>query len=107
MTEFQVQHNLPAQITSFVGRAHEIAEIGQLLVSSRLLTITGAGGSGKTRLALEVALANAGAYPDGVFFVDLTTLIDPTLIPQAVATALNINEEPDRFLITTLSEHMQ
>jgi tetratricopeptide (TPR) repeat protein len=68
------QHNLPAQRASFVGREHELVEVGRLLSMTRLLTLTGAGGSGKTRLALEVARGLVGAYPDGVWFVELAGL---------------------------------
>ncbi|MCC6627942.1 MAG: LuxR family transcriptional regulator [Chloroflexi bacterium] len=95
--------NLPAPVTSFVGRRRELAEVGQLLGGGRLLTITGAGGCGKTRLAVEVARAVASAYPDGVWLVELAALTDPRLTPEAVATALGIREAPGRPPLETLT----
>ena len=70
--------NLPRQLTSFVGREQEAAEVKRLLGKTRLLTLAGPGGSGKTRLALEVASELLGEYPDGVWFVDLSALSDPS-----------------------------
>jgi DNA-binding SARP family transcriptional activator len=90
--EFDGEHNLPASSTSFVGRVHEIAEARRMLSGTRLLTLTGAGGSGKTRLAVEVARGLAGAYPDGVWMAELAPLSEPGLVPQAVAQALAISE---------------
>ena len=87
-------HNLPLQLTSFVGREREVAEVTRLLTTTRLLTLTGAGGCGKTRLALQVAAAVRGAYPDGVWLVELAALADPALVPQAVASALGVREAP-------------
>src|SRR4051794_24536819 len=85
---------LPAPLTSFVGREREIAEVTQLLTSTRLLTLTGAGGCGKTRLALRVAADVAGGYLDGVRLVELAALADPSLVPQAAAYALGLREAP-------------
>ena len=87
--------SLPAPLTSFVGREHEVAQVEDLLSHARLVTLTGAGGSGKTRLALETAI-RARATVDGVWFVELATLADPTLVAQAVASALGLREEPER-----------
>src|SRR5258708_29208831 len=81
------KHNLPYQLTSFVGREQEIAQLKELVTTNRLLTLTGAGGAGKTRLALEVASRLIGAFPDGVWLVELATLSDPRLVPQAAAQA--------------------
>ena len=85
-------HNLPPSLTSFIGRETERAEVKTLLVQSRLLTLTGAGGSGKTRLALETAGEMVSAYADGVWLVELAALSDPARVVQAVATALDIRE---------------
>ena len=98
--------NLPASLTSFVGREWERAEVSGLLRGTssrcRLLTLTGVGGCGKTRLALEVAAALLEEHPDGVRLVELAALADPILVPQAVAAALGLRETPDRPLLETL-----
>jgi predicted ATPase/transcriptional regulator with XRE-family HTH domain len=82
--------NLPAPLTSFVGREHELAEVRRLLSTTRLLTLAGAGGVGKTRLALQVGAAVRGVFADGVWLVELAALADPTLVPHTVAQALGI-----------------
>src|SRR5262249_42263119 len=92
--------DLPEALTSFVGREREIAELSDLLGSARLLTLTGVGGCGKTRLALEVARAVAYAYADGVRLVELASLHDPTLVAQTVASALGVREAPAQPLIS-------
>jgi predicted ATPase/DNA-binding SARP family transcriptional activator len=81
---------LPAQLTSFVGRERELAELHRLLDRDRLVTLTGPGGAGKTRLALQAAAARAPAPPDGAWLVDLGALRDPALVAQSVATTLGI-----------------
>jgi non-specific serine/threonine protein kinase len=86
--------NLPLSITSFVGREREVAEIKRLLSETRLLTLTGTGGCGKTRLALEVGAKLVPSYPDGVWLVELAPLGDPTFVPQTVAHALGVQEIP-------------
>jgi predicted ATPase/class 3 adenylate cyclase len=96
-------HNLPLQLTSFVGREREIAEVTRLLASTRLLTLTGTGGSGKTRLALQVAADLVDAYPDGVWLAELAPLADPDLAPQAVAVALDVREQPGQPMLATLA----
>jgi predicted ATPase/DNA-binding CsgD family transcriptional regulator len=101
------QHNLPASLTSFVGRESEMLEARRLLSMTRLLTLNGAGGCGKTRLALEVARDLVGTYPDGVWLVELAPLADPALVPQAVATALGVREQPDRPLAQTLAGYLE
>ena len=101
------EHNLPASSTSFVGREHEIAEVRRLLYMTRLLTLTGAGGSGKTRLAVEAARALAGVYPDGVWMTELAPLSEPGLVPQAVASALGIREQPGHPLLGTIIEALR
>lgn len=101
--------NLPFQLTSFIGREREIVEVKRLLTGTRLLTLTGPGGGGKTRLALEVAntLLVTATFPDGVWWVELATLSDPALVPQLVATALNIHELPNRTLMETLGDFLR
>ena len=81
-------NNLPQQISSFVGRGRETAEVKRLLAQSRLLTLVGVGGIGKTRLALQVAADTHDAYPDGVWFVELGSITDPLLVPSSVAQVL-------------------
>jgi non-specific serine/threonine protein kinase len=95
-------HNLPAQRTAFVGRELEMVEVKRALAMTQLLTLTGTGGLGKTRLALEVASDLVGAYPDGVWLVELTPLTEEVLVPQAVAKAVKASEQPDRPLTETL-----
>ena len=94
-------HNLPVQLTNFVGREQEIAKLEELL-GARLLTLTGAGGSGKTRLAIELAARSTDRFPDGVWFVELAALDDTALISRAIADAAGICEEPQRPLVETL-----
>lgn len=97
------RHNLPRQLTSFIGRKQERAEIKKLLRTESLLTLTGTGGSGKTRLALQVAGELLHQYADGVWLVELAALTDPALVPHAVASAVGVPEQPDRPLIVTLT----
>ncbi len=94
---------LPLPLTSFVGREAELAELRRLLQTTRLLTLTGTGGCGKTRLAIQVASAVASGYGDGVTLVELAGLTDPALVPQVVASALGIREASGRPLLDTLS----
>jgi predicted ATPase/DNA-binding SARP family transcriptional activator/DNA-binding CsgD family transcriptional regulator len=101
------KHNLPAPRDSFVGRAQEMVEVKRALAMTRLLSLTGVGGSGKTRLALEVARVLVGAYPDGVWLVGLAGLTEGALIPQAVATALGVPEQPGRPLTETLVDGLR
>ena len=95
-------HNLPAQPTVFIGRERELNEVAERLTTTRLLTITGSGGCGKTRLALEVASRLVDRYPDGVWLVELASLAEPGLVPQAIATVLNVREQVGQALLATL-----
>lgn len=88
-----VFHNLPAQVTSFIGREQEIASIEQLLQKSRLVTLTGTGGVGKTRLAQQVAHRLNGNYPDGIWLVEFAALADPDLVPLIVTRAIGLREQ--------------
>ncbi len=105
------QHNLPHPLTTFIGRAGERATVKALLTGaraeSRLLTLVGPGGSGKTRLALAVAADLVLAYPDGVWLVRLETVATPSLLPAAVAMALGVREQPGLPPATTLSAALQ
>ena len=88
--------NVPHPLTSFIGRQREIAEVKRLLETTRLLTLTAAGGCGKTRLALQVATATVheNHFKDGVWWVDLAALSDPALVPQVVAAPFDLSESP-------------
>ncbi|MFL5733527.1 MAG: tetratricopeptide repeat protein [Chloroflexia bacterium] len=99
--------NLPQQLTSFVGREREIQDIERLLDGARLVSLVGTGGCGKTRLALEVAGRVMDGFPDGVWFVELASLSDPELVPQAVAATLGIREEPGRSLMSVLLDYLR
>ncbi|MCI0438948.1 MAG: adenylate/guanylate cyclase domain-containing protein, partial [Chloroflexi bacterium] len=99
-------NNLPRQLTSFVGREREMTEIKGLLAIRRLLTLTGFGGCGKTRLALQVAADVAEEYPEGVWLAELADVSDPADVPQVVASALGVREEPGRTLTATLSDYL-
>ncbi len=103
----RLKHNLPVQLTSFVGRAKEMAEVKQRLESTRLLTLTGAGGCGKTRLALEVALTQLDTFEHGVWFVDLAPLFDATLIPQTVASVFGLQEQLERSIAVALEDYFR
>jgi predicted ATPase/DNA-binding SARP family transcriptional activator/DNA-binding CsgD family transcriptional regulator len=100
-------HNLPTQRTSFVGREREMVELKRALAMTRLLTLTGGGGSGKTRLALEVGRDLVGAYPDGVWLVELALLSEEALVPQAVAKAVKVPEQQGRQLTEALVDDMR
>jgi predicted ATPase/class 3 adenylate cyclase/Tfp pilus assembly protein PilF len=100
-------NNLPVQLTSFIGREREMADVKRSLATTRLLTLTGPGGTGKTRLALQVAADLLGEYPDGVWLVELAALVEPALVPQAVASALGVREEPGRTLTETLADSLR
>ena len=99
-----LDNNLPAQLTSFVGRQREMAEVAELIASHRLVTITGAGGAGKTRLALAVAAEVCDGSGGGAWFVDLAPLSDPQFVPSEVATALRLRDNPSRPIVDHLIE---
>ncbi len=101
------RHNLPIQSTSFIGRETEMEEVKARLSSVRLLTLTGTGGCGKTRLALQVGADLVEAYADGVWLVELAALTEPALVAQTVATVLGLREEPGRSLSETLTDHLR
>ena len=99
--------NLPAQLTSFVGRKKEMAAIKQLIANNRLTTLVGPGGTGKTRLSLEIGADLVNVFADGVWFIELASLTDPSLLPQAAATAVGLREEPGRSLLESLSGYLR
>ena len=94
--------NLPVQLTSFIGREREIADVKRLLSESRLVTLTGAGGSGKTRLALQAAVSIGGSFADGAWMVDLAPLHEPALVLQIVAQTLGLRPAADQPLLETM-----
>ena len=97
------KHNLPYLLTSFVGREQEIAQLEELVTANRLVTLTGAGGVGKTRLAIEVASRSTAAFPDGAWLVELAALSDPLLVPHALARVLALTEQPGKSIQETVS----
>ena len=100
----KLRHNLPTQVSSFVGRAAELAEVRRLIADSRLVTLTGPGGAGKTRLGLQVAAGLLDGSSDGVWFADLAPLQDGDLVAATVANVLGIRADPGRSLVGTLVE---
>ncbi len=99
--------NLPLQLTSFVGREREMAEVKRLLANQRLLTLTGPGGCGKTRLVLRVAQDLVEEFEDGVWLVELASLSDPAVMAQTVAFTLGVREQPGRSLTETLADYLR
>lgn len=102
-----VLHNLPTQLTSFIGRERELNEVRKLLSTTRMLNLTGAGGVGKTRLALQAAGDLIETYTDGVWFVDLSSITDAATIGPAVASALALREQPGREIADTIIDHLR
>ena len=102
----ETHRGLPAELTSFVGRRQQLTEIRRLLSSSRLLTLTGVGGAGKTRLALRTARKMQRAFPDGAWFIELAALRDPQLLPHTIATALDLRHVSGNSL-ADLTDHLQ
>jgi predicted ATPase/class 3 adenylate cyclase len=113
-TEFPVlkslaryKHNLPRQLTSFVGREREVSEVKELLAGSRLLTLLGPGGTGKTRLMLQVGADVIDTYPDGVWLVELASLSDPEQLTSRVASVFNIQDQPGRTPLELLTNYLR
>ncbi len=98
-----VPQRLPLQLTSFVGRSAELAQGRELLAEHRLVTLTGAGGVGKTRLAVQLAAQVAGQFADGVWYVDLAPVTDPDVVPIAVARAFELPDQPGRSTMDTIT----
>jgi predicted ATPase/class 3 adenylate cyclase/DNA-binding CsgD family transcriptional regulator len=104
VTKGSDNHSLPAQLTSFVGRVASMVELRGLLADNRLVTLTGAGGAGKTRLAIQVAAGVAPEYRDGVSYVDLAPVTHEAVVPVAVARALGLPDQPGRSTMETLTK---
>jgi predicted ATPase/class 3 adenylate cyclase len=100
-------NNLPQQVTTFVGRKREQSEAKAALRRARLLTLSGIGGLGKTRLSLQIAAEVVSDYPDGVWFVEFAPIADERLVPQAVATVLGVREETGQPVIEALIKHVR
>ncbi|TMG23553.1 MAG: adenylate/guanylate cyclase domain-containing protein [Chloroflexi bacterium] len=100
-------NNLPIQLTSFVGRQAEIAAVGELLDHARLVTLTGPGGAGKTRLALQVAAERLMQHSDGVFFVELAPITETAMVPSAIAVTLHLREATDRPVLDTVTDALR
>src|SRR5579859_1400574 len=96
--------NFPRELTSFIGREQEISAVRRLLATAPLVTLSGPGGSGKTRLASQVAQQMADGFVDGIYLVELASLKDGALVPRAVAAALSVRERPDRSLLQALQD---
>jgi predicted ATPase len=102
-----MRHNLPPQSKAFVGREKELIEIASLLATHRLVTLTGTGGVGKTRLALQIAQNLLGDFPDGVWLVELAAIADPQSATQVLATALGVHERPGKPAAVALFEYLE
>ena len=99
--------NLRPPTTSFVGREAELAELETALKEHRLVTLTGVGGVGKTRLALEVAARSAHDFPDGVWVIELAAIGDPAAVPEAVAAVLGITQQPGMSLADSIAAALE
>ena len=103
----QSPDNLPRQLTSFIGRERELQDLKGLLERSRLLTLTGPGGSGKTRLGLQFAAEVTGGFPDGVYFVALAPVGNPDLVLSSIAQGIGLRDVGDRPLLDRLRSHLE
>src|ERR1700694_1810078 len=99
--------NLRPPVTSFIGRESEVAEIEAAVRKHRLVTLTGVGGVGKTRLALEVASELADEFPDGVWFFELAAVTDPSAVPDAVAAVLGITQQPGKSMSDSVAAALE
>src|SRR5512134_187095 len=97
---------LPAPLSAFIGREHEIVEVREELSTHRLVTLTGAGGSGKTRLAIKIADELSGRFGDGTWFIELASLAEPALVLQTIASILKIHEKAGQPLMDLLVKYL-
>jgi predicted ATPase/class 3 adenylate cyclase len=102
-----IPNNLPVQLTSFVGREKDIAEVKRLLSSSRLVTLTGSGGCGKTRLSIQVAGEILSDFTHGVWLVELAPLADPALVPSAIVAMFKLREDSQRTSLEVLTDYLR
>ena len=101
------RHNLPPQLTSFIGREKEMMEVKQALAEHRLVTLTGSGGAGKTRLSLQVAADLLDSFPNGIWFVELAPITDPDLIPQTILSAADMQTQQGRSAVDSLMDFLR
>lgn len=101
------KNNLPPELTSFIGREKETAAVCAMLAKNRLVTLTGVGGTGKTRLALRAASEVLGSFPDGIWLVELAQLADPVMVPKAAASTLGLPEVPGKTITDTLVNYLE
>ena len=106
-TQKVINHNLPLNLTSFIGREKEISEIKAKLEESRLLTLIGPGGTGKTRLSIQVGMEVISNQPNGVWMVELAPISDPALIPQTVASIFGLREGPGKTLLDQINDYLR
>lgn len=99
-------NNLPTQLTSFVGREKELADVKKLLQDAHMLTLIGSGGTGKTRLSIQAASEMLNHYPDGVWLVELAPISDALLVPRTIAMAMRLREQPHRPVIEMLCDYL-
>jgi predicted ATPase/class 3 adenylate cyclase len=100
-------NNLPLELTSFIGRQNEVSQVKDLLHAHRLVTLTGSGGVGKTRLSIQVAEDLLDTFPDGVWYIELAPVSDPEMVPQTVAAALGLHEDPNRSILEVLGSYLE
>ncbi|HEX8100768.1 MAG TPA: adenylate/guanylate cyclase domain-containing protein, partial [Actinomycetota bacterium] len=103
----EIPSNLPSQFTSFVGRERELRQVTDLLGRSRIVTLTGPGGSGKTRIAVEAAARLGDRFPGGTYFVDLSPITDPTAVPDAIASSLRLRRESGIPILEVVCDHLR
>lgn len=103
----EIPNNLPVERTRFIGRDRELAMLVELIRERRLVTLTGPGGTGKTRLAIRAASDVLGDFREGVFFMDLASISDPTLVPSTIASTLGVREEAARSVLDALVDHLR
>ncbi len=103
----EIPNNLPAQLSTFIGREKEIAEVETALCEHRLVTLTGSGGAGKTRLSLQIAANLLDSFPNGIWFVELATITDPDLIPQTILSAAEMRAQQGRTALDSLKDFLR